>query len=420
MQKNLKVVFSLFLIFITTSKSFSQEISISTEFLEDGYLFENINDFSNPLTQFKENEKCLVTAYLGKYIYKVKYKQWEGYVKDQFLLINEAMMDLYYDYEEEQKLKAIQEKEDRLIKRSQITRSEQINNQKKTDSIANTKEKKQKNIEALRIANQKYIQQEKQRKIDSTTKAREEQQKQIEAIRIANEKYIQQSKQRKLDSITESKEEKEKQIEALRIANQKYIQQEKQRKLDSTTKAKEEKQKQIEAIRISNEKQVFLKKQKKQDSIAKIEEDTNLLEKLKLRNTCHYFINEYDEYYKKQIIITDKYTISKNINIELIREGNTSKIHINLSKNLGCANYVPSRRSSVNITLENNEIVKLYHSGSLDCNDFSLKGILSPSKINLLKNYTIKSITLKGTKESVTITNINYKEFFIDKLKCIE
>jgi hypothetical protein len=37
-----------------------------------------------------------------------------------------------------------------------------------------------------------------------------------------------------------------------------------------------------------------------------------------------------------------------------------------------------------------------------------------------LKKTPIESITLRGTKYSRDITNVEYKEFFMDKLKCIE
>ena len=362
MQLISKVVFSLFLFSLTTYDSFTQETSISTKFIENGQLYANFNDFSKPLTQFKEGENCIVTDYLGQYIYKIKYKEWEGYVKDQYILVNESMMDLYFDFEEKQRLKAINEKENRIKERQEITKAgeSQINKQRKLDSIA---------------------------------KGEKEQQKQIEAIRFANEKYIQLNKQRKIDSIAKAEDDLKKQIEIQKIAR------EKQRKQDSLN-------------------EVQLEQQKKPNSIVKTTEDEQ--EKLNSRSTCHYLINEYDQYYKREVIITDKYFINQNLNIELLREGNTSRIHINLLKNLGCTNYVPSSRSSARITLENNEVIILYHSGSLDCNDFSLKAIISASKIDQLKNSPIKSLELRGTKKSVTISDIDYKEFFIDKLKCIE
>ena len=56
----------------------------------------------------------------------------------------------------------------------------------------------------------------------------------------------------------------------------------------------------------------------------------------------------------------------------------------------------------------------------MDCGDFRFKGVISNSQRALLQNSPIKSVFLKGTKASSEITNIEYKEFFIDKLKCIE
>ena len=165
----------------------------------------------------------------------------------------------------------------------------------------------------------------------------------------------------------------------------------------------------------------MLAEQKKQDSIANLNKNNpESLEDIKFRNTCHYLINEYDDFNKRYLKITDKYEINETLNIELIKEGSSKKVHINFSKNLGCVDYVPNTRSSVRITLENTQVIILYHSGSLDCNDFSLKAELSESKINQLRNSPIKSFNLRGTKGSVTISDIDYNNFFIDKLKCIE
>ncbi|GAA4799806.1 hypothetical protein GCM10023330_01520 [Litoribaculum gwangyangense] len=404
--------------------SFSQEEDITTQFIQSGSLYKTMNDSSEPLAQFKEGEKCIVVAYLGKYTYKIKYKEWEGFVKDQFLVITERVMDLYFDHEEEQRQKAIQERAQRQKRIEEIAHA-------KEDSIKKVEDQKQ--LEILEAEKKRQEQITLKRKQDSIAKAVQE-----EKLRMAQE-----TAKRKRDSIFKVEQQKKQEaLEAERIqlelTNQqrrkdsiaKAVQEEKQRMAQEIAKRKRdsifkvEQQKQREALEAERKQVELMNQQRRKDSIEKAVNTNNAIElsseELKFRNTCHYLINEYDIFKKQQIIITDKYFVNESLNIELLRQGNISKIHFNYSENLGCASYVPSTRSSVSITLENNKEIVFYHSGSLDCDYFSLKAILSESKIDLLKNSPIKSIVLKGTKASVSILNIQYKEFFMDKLKCVE
>ena len=103
--------FILFIFLLLSNNIFSQEISIATKFIDNGSLYENLDKSSQPIAQFAENDKCIVLDYLGKYTYKVKYKNSVGFVKDEFLVVNEAMMDLFYDHEEKERIKATEEKE---------------------------------------------------------------------------------------------------------------------------------------------------------------------------------------------------------------------------------------------------------------------------------------------------------------------
>lgn len=446
----------LLLIVVSNYNAFSQEKNIVTKFNQDGGLYKSFDQSSKPITNFKEDEKCIIISYLGNYIYKVKYKEWEGFVKDQFLIINEDMMDLFFANEEKERLKAIATTENRQKKiRNKITAEDK--KQKRLDSITKVKEEqKKKELEALEIAKeyQKLLNQQKIQ--DSITKVEEE--KKVQNIALENAKFKQDQihKRRREDSIVKAKniqkiraqniefdrlqklkaiqktkdsiqKIKNAEIEAKKLAEQKKLDSiakvENLRKIrDSLNKVKEEEKRQIALLQYQKRKQdQLLAEQKKQDSIAKIKEkDPKVLEEIKFRNTCHYLINEYDQYYGRQLLITDKYVIAENLNAELIREGNSVKIHLNTTENLGCASYVPNTRSSARITLENNEVIILYHSGSLDCNDFSLKAKLSEPKMDLLKYSPIKSILFRGTKGSITILDIDYKTFFIDKLKCIE
>ena len=174
--------------------------------------------------------------------------------------------------------------------------------------------------------------------------------------------------------------------------------------------ANEERQKQIEL-----EKQIQKEKNRIADSIAKVTDSTT-----KVRKSCSYQINEIDPYYNFKIIKTESYRVNSDLQIELFKNSNNKYVFINYNDSLGCASYFTNNRSSAKIKLENNEIITIYHTWDIDCANFSLKGILSDSAMLKLKESPIKSIKLQGTKGSVEIENIQYKEFFIDKLNCIE
>ena len=91
---------------------FAQDISIPTKFLEDGNLYKNLdktsNQLSEPVVAFSINDKCVVIGFLGRDNYKVRFKEWEGIVKDIDLLVTEKMSDLYFDFQEKESLKAIE------------------------------------------------------------------------------------------------------------------------------------------------------------------------------------------------------------------------------------------------------------------------------------------------------------------------
>ena len=152
------------------------------------------------------------------------------------------------------------------------------------------------------------------------------------------------------------------------------------------------------------------------DSIGKSVEAISI----EFRNTCHYAINEFDPFYNVKTIRTDAYTVADNLTVELYKQGRKTNIFLNAKENLGCVSYFSHNRSSIRVTLENNQVVSFYHSWDMECGEFLFKGNLSNSQISTLKYSPIKSIRLKGTKGSVEISNIEYREFFMDKLRCIE
>ncbi|WP_298534958.1 hypothetical protein [uncultured Algibacter sp.] len=138
------------------------------------------------------------------------------------------------------------------------------------------------------------------------------------------------------------------------------------------------------------------------------------------RNTCHYSINEFDRFYNVKTVRTEAYKLTNDLSIELFRRDRKTSVFINAKVDLGCVSYFSNNRSSTKITLENNQVVSFYHSWDMECGEFLFKANLSQSKMDALKKSPIKSIKLRGTKGSKEITEIKYKEFFMDKLKCIE
>ena len=284
-----------------------------------------------------------------------------------------------------------------------------LNEQRKKDSIVKALREqnrilveKQRNDSITQIRENERIQLEIKRRKDSTAKAEIEKQriakqkKDSTQLAIKEQNRLFAEKQKK-DSIANIEEQKRQLIE--------------QRKKNVLNQAKKE----------QNEK---LAKKRIIDSLAKVEEkvkkEDEISEKMKFRNTCHYQINEYDDFYKEKFIVIEPYGIADNLTAVLFRRGNSINIFFNLSENLGCASYLPNQRSNAKVTLENNQTITFYHSWDIDCGNFSFKGKLSRSNMAKLKASPIKSITLKGTKSSSEIINIDYKEFFIDKLKCIE
>ncbi|WP_345027143.1 hypothetical protein, partial [Flavivirga jejuensis] len=234
----------------------------------------------------------------------------------------------------------------------------------------------------------------------------------------------------KQDSIARVKETEKKIQEQQALARKQALEKERA-KQDSIAKVKETERK-VQELEALVRKQAAEIERIKKDSINKIKEaekgapETQDLAKeeeaasIKHRNTCSYLINQYDEFRKERSIRTDPYNVHKDLTIELHRQGRSTSIFFNLSENLGCASYLSNNRSHVKVKLENNQIITFYHSWNVDCRDFSFKGKLSSSQMARLKKSPIKSIRLRGTKSFREITDIDYKTFFIDKLKCIE
>ncbi|WP_338359918.1 hypothetical protein, partial [Yeosuana marina] len=215
---------------------FSQETNIETEFSQDGALYENIDNFSNPLVEFENHEKCIVIDYLGKDKYKIKYKEWEGFVDSQYLVVTEDMMDLFYAYQEKQRIEALKQEEDRRHKIQEIVRKnnelEEVELLKESIAKVNEEEKKQQGLEELARKNLEYL----------------------------NEKRLQ-------DSIAKIKEAKKKEQELQEQSKREKILQ------DSISSVKESEKKQQELEELARRNQEYLKEKGRQDSIAMLVEE---------------------------------------------------------------------------------------------------------------------------------------------------
>ena len=353
-----------------------------------------------------------------------------------------------------------------------------IADSKKKDSIAKIKEDQKIALELLRKRNDSVAKVREQEKIiaeskrkESILKAEAEQEMALELLRKRNDSVIQIREQEKVleetkrkDSILRAEEEQEKALEKLRKRNEafaksndkknkehqeKVVSQSKEaqnknliqrRQYDSILKVREQERKQLIDLRRQNDsiasiidqERRTLEKLRNDNALAqenissnadfKAEENKRLemLERIKFRDSCHYQINEYDKFYNITTIRTETYTLSNNLTVELYRQGRKTNVFFNYNGDLGCASYLPNQRSSVKVTLENNQTITFYHSWDIECGTFLFKAILTTAQMNILNNSPIQSISLKGTEDSKEINFIDYKEFFIDKIKCLE
>lgn len=334
-----KYLFFLFFSVSFISNLFSQEVKISTEFSNNGSLYVGLSEDSKILTEFNENDECLIIDYLGKDTYKISYKELVGYVKAGYLLVNDDMIELVIAYEDKIRIEAIE------------------------------KENKRK------------------REVDELIRKGEEEKQKQEALKIKDAEEL---NKRLQDSIAKVQLEVKQKQEELKLKRK--VEEEMNRRL--------------------------------QDSILKINQDkkadNKISDKVEFRNTCDYSINEFDKFYGIRTIRTNPYSINKKLTVEFYKQAQRTNIFFNLSEDLGCASYLPNVRSNVKVTLENDDVVAFYHSWDIDCGNFNFKGNLSNSDMERLKKSPIKSITLNGTENSRDITEIDFKEFFINKLKCIE
>ena len=386
--------------------------------------------------------------------------------------INQAIKEQNRILAEKQKNDSITKAEDAAKKQLKI--------QKRNDSITQAKENQKKALEQLKKRNDSVVNIKAQQKTeaerkknDSLTKVKEDKKKVLKELRKRNDSVAKgkeqqktEAKRKKNDSLTQVKEDKKKALKELKKRNysiakakarEKALEEKRKkntisqtkeeqsnriiekRRYDSIIKVRELETKQLIELRRQNDSiaRIIEKERKEQEALrnrttiakeantsnSKEEENkkATLLERIKYRDSCHYQINEYDRFYNITTIRTEPYTLNKNLTVELYKQGRKTNVFFNLSEDLGCATYLPNQRSSVKITLENNRIVNFYHSWDIECGElFLFKARLSSININILKKSPIKSIVIHGTQGYKEINFIEYKEFFIDKLKCIE
>jgi len=386
--------------------------------------------------------------------------------------INQAIKEQNRILAEKQKNDSITKAEDAAKKQLKI--------QKRNDSITQAKENQKKALEQLKKRNDSVVKVKAQQKIeaerkknDSLTKVKEDKKKVLKELRKRNDSVAKgkeqqktEAKRKKNDSLTQVKEDKKKALKELKKRNysiakakaqEKALEEKRKKNTISQTKEEQsnriiEKRRYDSIIKVRElETKQLIELSRQNDSIARIiekerkelealrnrtaiakeantsnsKEEENkkatLLERIKYRDSCHYQINEYDRFYNITTIRTEPYTLNKNLTVELYKQGRKTNVFFNLSEDLGCATYLPNQRSSIKITLENNRIVNFYHSWDIECGElFLFKARLSSININILKKSPIKSIVIHGTQGYKEINFIEYKEFFIDKLKCIE
>jgi hypothetical protein len=287
-----------FLLF--SASLFAQDIKIPTKFLEEGSLYSDLdkssNQLSNPVVAFGIGDKCVVIGFLGRDNYKVQYKEWEGIVKDMDLLVNEKMSDLYFDFQEKERAKAIELEQIRKRemqevikygkvlsdeKRQQITRdsiakvnAENLKQARISDSIAQVKLIEKNRLEAMRAEALKKAELMKSKRLaDSVAQVQALEKLRLDNLKAQELKLLEAQKaQRVKDSIAEIAAIESKRLEKERaLTLKKEAELEKQRVKDSTAKAKLEDKKRLEFEK-EQAKAAEAKIKKEKDALAKAEE----------------------------------------------------------------------------------------------------------------------------------------------------
>ncbi|WP_308992268.1 hypothetical protein QLS71_018380 [Mariniflexile litorale] len=149
----------------------SQEANIVSEFSQEGSLYRSLNNSSDVLTDFKSGDACVVVGYFGKEIYKVKYNDLVGFVDSQYLVVNEAVMDLYYDFQDSERLRIMTEEKKRKAD---------------VQIIIKEGEEEQKRLELKEFERIKALELVEKRRLDSIVNIKIEENKQVEIKAVPN------------------------------------------------------------------------------------------------------------------------------------------------------------------------------------------------------------------------------------------
>lgn len=140
----------------------------------------------------------------------------------------------------------------------------------------------------------------------------------------------------------------------------------------------------------------------------------------RLTDKCNYQKNVYDKYYNVTTKLTTLYNVSKELKLELFKEGPKTSIFFYASKNLGCVNKLQENNCYVRVKLENKNIIYFNHTWNEECGEFQLKSDISDKQMLLLSTSPIESIILKGSKDIYEILKVDNKTLFMDKMSCIK
>ena len=431
----------------TNSIPQNKELNIQTKFNQYGGLFETSSRNSPMIAQFNKGQKCVVKSYLGDNKFKIEYKRWVGYVTSDYLVINDELEAVINEPKEPQTI-AIQKVDvDVAPKELGIVEADKKNEEgkvleiefkqgeiaernltedkisEKGNSIGQTHSMPQNTELNIQTKFKQYGDLFETTNVNSPVKAQFNKGKKCIVksylgngnFKIQYKKWVGYVTSDYLVINDELEAVIKKPIESQTLVIQKAdgeVAPEELKIVQTEVKNKTVGPAQNEFILESN-----AEKTQTEDKINKQSTD---IDRIELRFTCHYQMNEIDEFYNQRIVKTENYEVNDSLKIELYRIGNKKHVFMNFDGQLGCASYFSHNRSSAKIKLENNVIVTIYHSWNVDCGKFSLKGILTNSSISKLKESPIKSIKLQGTKGFIEIENIKYKEFFMDKLGCLD
>ena len=431
----------------TNSISQNTELNIQTKFNQYGGLFETSSGNSPMIAQFNKGQKCIVKSYLGNNKFKIEYKRWVGYVTSDYLVINDELEAVINEPKEPQTIAiqkvdvAVAPKELGIVeadkkneegkvleiefKQGEIAERNLTEDKisEKGNSIGQTHSMPQNTELNIQTKFKQYGDLFETTNVNSPVKAQFNKGKKCIVksylgngnFKIQYKKWVGYVTSDYLVINDELEAVIKKPIESQTLVIQKAdgeVAPEELKIVQTEVKNKTVGPAQNEFILESN-----AEKTQTEDKINKQSTD---IDRIELRFTCHYQMNEMDTFYNEKIVKTENYEVNDSLKIELYRIGNKKHVFMNFDGQLGCASYFSHNRSYAKIKLENNVIVTIYHSWNVDCGKFSLKGILTNSSISKLKESPIKSIKLQGTKGFIEIENIKYKEFFMDKLGCLD